>query len=87
MTQQINEQPITLVDSSWPGKELFDITHFNGKAVVKLNHRHPFIKQIYNPIKEAASQDPSTKWLSLQEKLSQLLMYCLWHMQKRRICT
>ncbi|MDC7719487.1 ATP-binding protein [Priestia sp. YIM B13446] len=60
MTEQINEQPITLVDSSWPGKELLDITHFNGKAVVKLNHRHPFIKQIYNPIKEAASQDPST---------------------------
>lgn len=60
MTEQINEQPITLVDSSWPGKELLDITHFNGKAVVKLNHRHPFIKQIYNPIKEAANQDPST---------------------------
>ncbi|MEY8735573.1 ATP-binding protein [Peribacillus frigoritolerans] len=59
MTQQINEQPITLVDSSWPGKELMDITHFNGKAVVKLNHRHPFIKKIYNPIKEAANQDPS----------------------------
>ncbi|WCT56530.1 ATP-binding protein [Paenibacillus kyungheensis] len=60
MTEQINEQPITLVDSSWPGKELLDITHFNGKAVVKINHRHPFIKQIYNPIKEASSQDPST---------------------------
>ncbi|MDO8223942.1 ATP-binding protein [Bacillus cabrialesii] len=59
MTKQINEQPITLVDSSWPGKELMDITHFNGKAVVKLNHRHPFIKEIYNPIKEAANQEPS----------------------------
>lgn len=59
VTQQINEHPITLIDSSWPGKELLDITHFNGKAVVKLNHRHPFIKDIYNPIKEAANQDSS----------------------------
>ncbi|PFD44781.1 ATP-binding protein [Bacillus cereus] len=59
MTEQIKEQPITLVDSSWPGKELLDITHFNGKAIIKINHRHPFIKEIYDPIKEVAKQDPS----------------------------
>jgi len=59
MTEQINEQPITLVDSAWPGKELLDITHFNGKAIVKINHRHPFIKEIYNPIKETGNLDSS----------------------------
>ncbi|MFD1175362.1 ATP-binding protein [Paenibacillus puldeungensis] len=53
--QQIQERPIMLVDSSWPGKELFDITHFNGRAIVKINHRHTFIKEIYNPIKEVAN--------------------------------
>ncbi|MEX3624176.1 ATP-binding protein [Viridibacillus arvi] len=59
MKQQINDQPITLVDSSWPGKELLDITHFNGKSIIKVNQRHPFIKEIYTPIKNVASQDPS----------------------------
>lgn len=53
--QQIEERPIMIVDSSWPGKELFDITHLNGRAVVKVNHRHPFIKDIYDPIKEVAN--------------------------------
>lgn len=52
MRNQIEQQAITLVDSSWPGKELFDITHLNGRAVVKINQRHPFISEIYNPIKE-----------------------------------
>lgn len=53
--QQIQERPIMLVDSSWPGKELFDITHLNGRAIVKINHRHPFIKEIYDPLKEVAN--------------------------------
>jgi hypothetical protein len=53
--KQIQERPIMLVDSSWPGKELFEIMHLNGRAIVKINHRHPFIKEIYNPIKEVAN--------------------------------
>lgn len=55
--QQIKERPIMLVDSAWPGKELFEITHLNGRAIVKINHRHPFIKEIYNPIKEVANSN------------------------------
>lgn len=52
--QQIHEQPITFSDGAWPGKEFFEITHLNGKAIIRLNHRHPFIRQIYDPIKEMA---------------------------------
>lgn len=57
--KQIETRPIMLVDSAWPGKELFEIVHLNGRAIVKLNHRHPFIKDIYLPIKEIASSDPN----------------------------
>jgi hypothetical protein len=55
----VEELPITLVDGAWPGKELVDIVHLNGKAIVKVNHRHPFIREIYEPVKEAAAKDPS----------------------------
>ncbi len=49
--------PITLVDGAWPGKELFEITHLNGKAIVNFNHRHPFFREVYDPIKELADSD------------------------------
>lgn len=62
LKEAIQRLPISLVDSNWPGKELFDITHLNGKAVMKLNHGHPFFKEVYDPIHDAINQgsvDPS----------------------------
>ena len=52
--KQIDQHAITMVDGSWPGRELFEISHLNGKAILKLNHRHPFMREIYAPIKEVA---------------------------------
>ena len=51
---RIRTQPLTILDASWPGRELMDIEHLNGRAVLKLNHRHPFIREIYDPIREIA---------------------------------
>lgn len=53
--EEIQAQPITLKDGNWPGKEIFEITHLNGKAIVRLNHRHPFIRDIYDALKEAGN--------------------------------
>lgn len=58
--QRVLELPITIVDSSWPGKELFELTHLNGKATIRLNHRHPFIQEVYDPLKDLANRDSST---------------------------
>ncbi|WP_027356611.1 ATP-binding protein [Desulfofundulus thermocisternus] len=58
--QQIQEQSITIVDGSWPGKELLEIIHLNGRAILKINHRHPFIRDIYEPIKKYAGTDPAS---------------------------
>lgn len=57
--EQVETKPISIVDLDWPGKELVDITHLNGKAVVKINRRHPFIREIYTPLKELAGKDPT----------------------------
>jgi hypothetical protein len=56
--EQVEKWPISLMDSAWPGKELIDITHLNGKAVVRINHRHPFIRDVYDPLRSAASKLP-----------------------------
>lgn len=54
---RIKELPITLVDGGWPGKELIEITHLNGKAIVRFNHRHLFMKEVYQPVQAAAKRD------------------------------
>jgi hypothetical protein len=49
---------MTIVDAAWPGKELMEIDHLNNKAVVRLNHRHPFIRDIYDALRDVASKLP-----------------------------
>lgn len=56
--KQIQEHPMTIVDGAWPGKELMEIDHFNGKAVVRINHRHPFIRDIYDALRDVAQKLP-----------------------------
>jgi hypothetical protein len=53
--EDIREHPFTMLDGSWPGKEMFEITHLNGKGVVLINHRHPFIRDIYDALKDAGN--------------------------------
>jgi hypothetical protein len=48
-------QEIVAVEGDWPGNGLLEITHLNKSIVVKINKRHPFIKNIYNPLKAAAA--------------------------------
>lgn len=60
LRERVKELPITIVDANWPGKELFEITHLNGNATICINHRHPFIQQVYDPLKDLASSDSST---------------------------
>lgn len=57
--EQIQDKPMTLVDGNWPGKEMFEVTHVNSKAIVRLNHRHPFIRDIYDALKTAGNGDGS----------------------------
>jgi len=46
------------VDSTWPGKELLDITHLNSRAIVRINQQHPLLSGIYSELKALADRDP-----------------------------
>ena len=54
----MGDLPVTFIDSSYPGKDLFDIEHLNGRAIIKINHRHLFIREIYDPLKDLVKSDP-----------------------------
>ena len=56
LRETIEALPFTIVDRTWPGKEMLDITHLNGKAIVILNHGHPFIRDVYDAAKSMAGR-------------------------------
>lgn len=55
LKRQIQNQTITVLDGDWPGKELFEIDHLDGKVIIRLNWRHPFMREIYCPLREIAA--------------------------------
>ena len=56
LRETIEALPFTIVDRTWPGKEMLDITHLNGKAIVALNHGHPFIRDVYDAAQSMAAR-------------------------------
>jgi hypothetical protein len=54
LKEQIRRQTLTVIDGDWPGKELFEIEHLNGRVIVKLNLRHPFLRDVYVPVRVLA---------------------------------
>jgi hypothetical protein len=45
--QEIRNRPVTIVPRSWPGSELIEVDHLGSTALVNLNMRHPFYREVY----------------------------------------
>jgi hypothetical protein len=56
--ESFEQRALTAVDAAWPGKELVDIKHLHGKAIVTFNTRHPFFADIIVPLKAMAALEP-----------------------------
>lgn len=48
--EEIRKRPFTLLSEGFPGSEMFDIDHLGDNAIVKLNMRHPFYREVYGPL-------------------------------------
>lgn len=57
MREKFQERAIMITDGGWPGKDMFSIDHLSGKFVLKINHRHPFIRDVYDVVKVEAAKD------------------------------
>lgn len=53
-----DKRAVTIVNGQWPGKDLLDIKHLTGKAIVSVNDRHPFMAELVGPLKTMAALDP-----------------------------
>lgn len=48
--KEIANRPLTIVPQSFAGNELFEIDHLGTNAIVKLNMRHPFYREVYSKL-------------------------------------
>jgi hypothetical protein len=50
VAKKISNRPVTIVPQNFPGNELFEIEHLGSTALVKLNMRHPFYREVYSKL-------------------------------------
>src|SRR5690606_17294780 len=55
--ERARQQPMLALDMGWPGKGLLDIDHLSRTVVVRINQRHPFIQEVYLPLREAVATE------------------------------
>ena len=58
--EEIRKRPVTIVPQSWHGSELFEIDHLGTTAIVKLNMRHPFYREVYGKLLAEIERSPAT---------------------------
>ncbi|THD34489.1 MAG: ATP-binding protein [Sphingomonas sp.] len=52
-----DKRAVTILNGQWPGKDMLDIRHLSGKAIVSVNDRHPFMSELVAPLKAMAKVD------------------------------
>lgn len=52
--------PFVVESVSYPGSGFIDITHVSGKVIIRLNTRHPFYRELWEPLKVISERDPGT---------------------------
>jgi hypothetical protein len=75
--ERIKQNPFSIIDMQWPGKEFIEIEHLGTNTVIKLNNRHPFFTKIYSPLLKAAGvlvprNDGEPKQALSEEELQRL---------------
>lgn len=55
---RVRELPFVVESVDFPGSLFIDIQHFSNQVVIRLNTRHRFYRELWEPIKEIAELDP-----------------------------
>jgi hypothetical protein len=67
LKEEVRDQTLTVIDEDWPGRQLLDITHVHGRMIMRLNWRHPFMREIYQPVRDLADGKMTLASLSPDE--------------------
>ncbi|MGW1015234.1 ATP-binding protein [Streptomyces niveus] len=54
--ENIKDLPFPIETVDFPGGQLFEITHLGDQSIIRLNERHTFYREMYQPLKELAGQ-------------------------------
>ena len=50
--EQIRSRSVSVFEGAWPGKDIMDIDHLNNRVLVRINRRHPFVRDVYVRLRE-----------------------------------
>ncbi len=56
----IQDKAIIVESVDYPGQSFIDIQHVAGQVIIRLNTRHRFYRELYQPIKAISEQEPGT---------------------------
>lgn len=57
---RIKDLPFVIESVDFPGNMFVNVQHLSGKVIIRLNTRHPFYRDMWEPIKEISQRDPGT---------------------------
>ncbi len=57
---KIRELPFVVESVDFPGTNFIDIQHLSHQIIIRLNVRHPFYREMWEPIRELAEATPGT---------------------------
>lgn len=57
--ERIRELPFVVESVDFPGSVFIDVKHYSNQVVIRLNTRHRFYRELWEPIKEISEMDPS----------------------------
>jgi len=55
--EEVKDLPFVIEPVGWPGDRFVNIIHLEDQSIIRLNKRHRFFKELYEPIKKMASED------------------------------
>ncbi len=55
--EKIKDEPFVVESVNWPGNKFIDVQHVTNKVIVRLNTRHRFYREMWEPIKGIAQRD------------------------------
>lgn len=58
--EKVRDLPFILESVDYPGNMFMDIEHVAGKVIIRLNTRHLFYREMYEPLKEITDRTPGT---------------------------
>ena len=58
--EKIKDRPFVIESVDFPGTQFIDIKHINNKVLIRLNTRHRFYREMWDPIKVISESDSGT---------------------------